>query len=146
MKKLCVSIALVLGCLAQGAVAQNMYRNYQSTWVSKPTSVTPDFITMTYLCDETEACSHQFGGKSLQQQSLTDNPTAKINVESGRQFVCEGFEGVIQYSLYDMAGKLLQQGETRNGERNKVINSNGMYILQATDESGNRVTKKLVLI
>ena len=98
---------------------------------------------MNYICNESQACSHQFGGKSL-HQSLVGNPTAKINVESGRQFVCEGFEGVIQYSLYDMAGKLLQQGETRNGEYNSLRMHDGVYLLKAVDAIGHQKVKKVV--
>ena len=38
MRNLYITIFFVLWGFAQGAVAQNMYRNYRSTWVSKPTS------------------------------------------------------------------------------------------------------------
>ena len=100
---------------------------------------------MNYLCDEPVACSHQFGGKSL-QQSLSDNPTAEITIESGRQFVCEGFEGVIQYSLYDMAGKLLQQGETRNGKYNPLKMHSGAYLLKVADATGRQIVKKVILL
>lgn len=101
---------------------------------------------MTYLCDESNACSHQFGGKSL-KQTLTDILSmAEVTIRTDGLFVCDGFDGDIMYTLYDMAGKLIQQGVTRNGERNKVIKTNGMYILQAIDKSGNRVIKKLVLL
>ena len=103
-----------------------------------------DPITTNYICDEPEACSHQFGGKSL-QQPLVGNPTAKITVESGRQFVCEGFEGVIQYSLYDMAGRLLQQGETCNGKYNSLKMHSGAYLLKATDATGRQMVKKIIL-
>ena len=109
-----------------------------------PTNVFPDIIIMTYLCDEPDACSHQFGGKSL-QKSLTNNPTAEISIEYGKLFVCEGFEGVIQYSLYDMAGKLLQQGETQNGKYSSLILPNGVYLLKATDATGRQMVKKVVL-
>ena len=112
---------------------------------SSPTNATPDFITMTYLCDETEACSHQFGGKSLQQQSLTDNPTAKITFEFGRQFVCEGFDGKIYFSLYDVTGKQIQQGIIQNGELSSLKVSKGLYFIQAKDAAGNQVVKKVVV-
>ena len=97
------------------------------------------------LCDETEACSHQFGGKSLQQQSLTDNPTAKITFEFGRQFVCEGFDGKIYFSLYDVTGKQIQQGIIQNGELSSLKVSKGLYFIQAKDAAGNQVVKKVVV-
>lgn len=104
----------------------------------------PDPIAMSYICDEPEACSHQFGGKSL-QQSLPNNPTVEISIEYGKLFVCEGFEGVVRYSLYDMAGKLLQQGETRNGEPTSLKVSVGVYFIRAKDAAGNQLVKKVVV-
>lgn len=109
-----------------------------------PSNAYLDNITMTYICDEPNACSHQFGGKSL-QQSLTDNPTAEITVESGRQFVCEGFDGKIYYSLYDVTGKQIQQGIIQNGESSSLKVSNGLYFIQAKDAAGNQVVKKVVV-
>lgn len=53
--------------------------------------------------------------------------------------------GTLKYSFYDIAGKLLRQGVTRNGEHNKMIESNGVYLLKATDAAGNQVVKKIVL-
>ena len=103
-----------------------------------------DPITMNYLCDEFNACSHQFGGKSL-QQSLTDSPTAEITIESNNSFVCEGFNGKIYYSLYDVTGKQIQQGIIQNGELSPLTVSNGLYFLQAKDAVGNQIVKKVVI-
>lgn len=105
-----------------------------------------DVINMNNLCDESNVCSHQFGGKSYRKTMTKDENGLEITIESNCLFICDGFEGEIQYFLYDMAGKLLQHGVTRNGERNKVMKTNGIYILQAIDRSGNRVIKKLVLM
>ena len=103
-------------------------------------------VAVTILCDEDIACSHQFGGKSA-QFSLTDGKNvADITIEGSNSFVCDGFEGDILYYIYDMAGKVLQQGVTRNGEWNKVKKSNGIYLLQAIDFMGNKVVKKIVLL
>ena len=126
--------------------AYSLNTSHQQNATFIPTTTNPDIINMTYLCDESNACSHQFGGKSL-KQTLTDILSmAEVTIRTDGLFVCDGFDGDIMYSLYDMAGKLIQQGVTRNGERNKVIKTNGMYILQAIDKSGNRVIKKLVLL
>lgn len=102
----------------------------------------PDIITMIYLCNEPNACSHQFGGKSL-QRPLTDNPTAEITIESGNLFVCEGFDGKIYISLYDVTGKQIQQGIIQNGELSSLKVSNGLYFIQAKDASGNQMVKKV---
>jgi hypothetical protein len=101
---------------------------------------------MNYLCNESAACSHQYGGKSLKQPLTGVHLIAEVTIEADGFFVCDGFDGNIQYSLYDMAGKLLQQGETRNGERNSLRMSNGFYLLKAYDTSGNQIVKKVILL
>ena len=104
-----------------------------------------DNVTAIVLCDEDAACSHLFSKKSAQSSLREGKTVANVTIERGSCFVCEGFEGDILYSLYDMAGKELQQGVTRNGEYNRVIKNHGIYILHATDKSGNWVVRKLVL-
>ena len=109
-------------------------------------SIFSDSIAVNKVCDEANACSHQFGGKSLQQSVSGNTPTAEIRIEPDKLFVCEGFEGDIHYSLYDMAGKLLQQGITRNGKQNRLKKSNGIYLLRAIDSTGNQLIKKVVVL
>lgn len=110
------------------------------------TTFLSDNVVVTILCDEDVACSHQFGGKSAQFSLTERKAVADITIVGSNSFVCEGFEGDILYSFYDMAGKVLQQGVTRNGEWNKVKKSNGIYLLQAIDFMGNKVVKKIVLL
>lgn len=113
---------------------------------SPSVSIFSDNIAVNKVCDEANACSHQFGGKSLQQSVSGNTPTAEIRIEPDKLFVCEGFEGDIHYSLYDMAGKLLQQGITRNGKQNRLKKSNGIYLLRAIDSTGNQLIKKVVVL
>ena len=105
----------------------------------------PDNVSVNKLCDETEACSHQFGGNSLQKTANNKNLNAEITVE-GNLFFCKGFEDNIQYFLYDITGKLLQKGTTRNGKDNLLIMSNGIYFLKVADGVGNQEVKKVVLL
>lgn len=120
------------------------YVTFYSSEAHVPTTVSPDIITRIYLCDEQGACSHQFGGKSL-PQSLTNSLTAEITIENGKLFVCEGFEGAIYFSLYDVTGKQIQQGITQNGELSSLKVSNGLFIIQAKDAVGNQLVKKVVV-
>ena len=136
MKKFYIIITLSLWGIAQTICAQNLYRNYQSNAVSRPSSavsvvhsngyvyffqsdglgklstcdkpmwhndsqantkpflyplnpssqkivpyspsvsIFSDNIAVNKVCDEANACSHQFGGKSLQQSVSGNTPTA----------------------------------------------------------------------
>jgi hypothetical protein len=106
----------------------------------------PENLTNIKLCDEPDACSHQYGGKTLQQFLTNGNIAARITMETSHQFVCEGFEGNIQYFLYDMAGKILQRGITQNGEQNMLKVSNGIYLLKAMDAKGIKVVRKTIVL
>ncbi len=110
-------------------------------------SCTPqsDYVLMNILCDENIACSHQFGGKSLQQATTNIPSLANIFVKDDKQFVCEGFEGDIQYCFYDITGRLLQSGNTQNGLSNQILLPNGLYLLKAFDVASHQVVKKIVL-
>jgi hypothetical protein len=105
-----------------------------------------DIVKVNKICDESAACSHQYGGKLLQQPKTQGRADADIVIEHNLQFFCNGYNGSIQYFLYDIAGKLLQEGSTQNGRRNKISVSKGVYLLKATDTVGHQVVKKIVLI
>ena len=96
-------------------------------------------------CDEPDACSHLFENKILEHLLTKNQSLADISIEANHQFVCEGFEGEIQYFLHDVAGKLLLRGITRNGEQNLLRTSNGIYLLKVKDAKGNQVVKKIVI-
>lgn len=109
-------------------------------------SASPDIVSVIIECDDgSNACSHQFEDKALPYSITNASPSISLSAEGSHRFVCEGFEGDIEYSLYDMTGKLLQRGTTRNGEQNVLKKSNGVYMLRATDCAGNRMTTKLIL-
>ena len=98
------------------------------------------------LCNEPNACSYQYKGKVLQYFLTNGNIAAHIYLEDNHQFVCEGFEGKIKFFLFDIAGKILQQGITHNGERNLLKISNGIYLLKAMDANGTQIIKKTVVL
>jgi hypothetical protein len=109
-------------------------------------SFLPDPVSVTVLCDEIEACSHQYGGKVLQRFLTNRHVTASIFIETNYNFVCEGFVGEIQYFLYDITGKLLLHGITRNSEQNSLKVSKGIYVLKAVDAKSKQVIKKVVVL
>lgn len=122
------------------------YSNYnQDNVTSTSFNSQSDYVLMNILCDENIACSHQFGGKSLQQAIKNSHSLADIFVKENKQFVCEGFEGDIQYIFYDITGRLLLIGNTQNGLSNQILLPNGLYLLKAFDVASHQVVKKIVL-
>lgn len=108
------------------------------------TTTQPEYISVSYLCDYPDACSHQYGGKSIKQNTGSQCTKAIISIEANSFFVCEGFDGIIQYSLYDVTGRELQCGSTQNQVRNVLNISGSVFILKAKDSAGNQVVKKIV--
>ncbi len=110
MKQLHITIALVLWGFAQTAGAQNMYRNYQSSNVGRPTSavsvVHSNGNIYFFQADEYGMLS----ATEIDPLSMlpTGNASYFVVQQNSSLFICEGFEGVIQYFLYDVAGKLLK--------------------------------------
>ncbi len=103
-----------------------------------------DNVQINVICDEPTVCSRQYGGKSIQEPKNQEESIAKVVFEHNLQFFCEGFKGSVRYNLYDMAGKLLQEGIIQNEER-KILNvSAGVYLLKTNDAVGNHVVKKIV--
>lgn len=72
--------------------------------------------------------------------------TRKIFIKDNHQFICDGFEGNIRYWVYNMKGKLLQQGITKNGKHNLVKATKGIYLLKVSDAVGCPVVKKIVIL
>ncbi|MBR4134838.1 MAG: hypothetical protein IKU03_00275 [Bacteroidales bacterium] len=69
----------------------------------------------------------------------------EITIMSSRQFVCHGFDGKIQYALYDMTGRSLAHGTTYNDIQNFLPDLQGVFILNATDNVGECATRKIIL-
>ena len=105
-----------------------------------------DFVSMNYLCDEFGACSHQYGGKSLGEILVNEEFAREIQIEDNHQFVCDGFKEDIRYMVYDMTGKIVQQGITKNGEHNLVETAKGVYLLKVSDGVGCFAVKKIVIL
>lgn len=113
-------------------------------FVSSPSVLFSDNVQLNKICDESSACSHQYDGKSLRQPNTQEEIVAEIVIERDLQFYCDGFDGNIQYFLYDMAGKLLKKGSTQNGEHKELNVADGVYLLKANDAIGHHVVKKIV--
>lgn len=107
----------------------------------------PD-TTFSYIeCKDPIVCSKEENssdtgstkGIKVQQALVTVSPNSGF-------FVCYGFQGNIQYQVFDIAGKLVSYGETTNGISNPLLSHrNGLYIIRCKDAYGTLVTQKVFL-
>lgn len=62
------------------------------------------------------------------------------------EFSCEYFSGEISYTVYDVVGRVVCEGHTTNGISNYIrTNDKGLFLIRATDESGNTKVYKIFI-
>jgi hypothetical protein len=101
-------------------------------------------VTEYILCEDPGDCPTLRQDSAL-TKSLPDSEPY-IVLENGWQFVCHLFNGNIQFTLYDLLGKAVVSGETKNGLLNSLPHLQGVFILQATDSKGHQAVKKVLII
>lgn len=103
-----------------------------------------DIISENPICSDSEACS-QAKDSTLKNSIIALKKQSEEVEIYNNGFVCNGFSGTIRYALYDMAGKLILQGDTRNAVHNTLPSQNGIFLLKTTDESGCVIVTKIFL-
>lgn len=116
------------------------------TKVSENVNSNVDNIFMSKICGDPVDCSYNLLDKSLNQDIDVHKSVAEVSILNNQGFVCEGFDGEINYYIYDMTGKLLNQGTTRNFEKNQILKTRGVFLLKANDSIGNHIVKKVVIL
>ncbi len=109
-------------------------------------SLSMDGVVSSIHCYGWDACPQllrdTLGTKAA---NISHDIVPEITIISSHQFICQGFDGKIQYALYDMTGRSLSHGTTINDIQNFLPNMQGVYILKATDEVGGCVIKKILM-
>jgi hypothetical protein len=122
------------------------YSQVPNSSILSDSSITNSVVSMYKLCSDSYSCFHKSEERSLKKPLTNGKPAAEVFVDAKGQFVCDGFEGKIIYFLYDLAGRVLLQGTTQNGEYVQLQETAGLYILKAYDAANNHVVKKVVLM
>ncbi len=101
-------------------------------------------LTFAQLCDPRT--------RSLQSSENLDPITddygevqAEISLIGNHTFVCNNFTGICSYKIYDMTGRVIEEGKTQNGfSTSLALSGSGLYLIMVTDEKGQIVTEKVV--
>jgi hypothetical protein len=94
-------------------------------------------------CNDMVYCSKGSIKSNINTQLTKSIP--KINLYSCEYFECSHFSGTIYYYLYDLTGKILFQGSTKNENKTTLPNlTNGIYILSVVDEVGTQKSVKVI--
>ena len=105
-----------------------------------------DIVASSIHCSGWDACPPlSKDSLEIKAASLSYDKVPIIDLKGTHQFVCQGFDGKIQYYLYDMTGRTVVQGTTYNDIQNLLPNLQGVFILKAIDKSDGFSTKKIIL-
>ena len=115
---------------------------FVTTWVTS--LLVDENVAVTTLCEDQGDCPTLRQDSPLTKSLIDSEPY--IILENDRQFVCHNFNGNIQFSLYDLLGKTIVSGTTKNGLLNPLPFLHGVFILQATDSKGCQAAKKVFII
>ncbi|MBQ6276639.1 MAG: T9SS type A sorting domain-containing protein [Bacteroidales bacterium] len=70
----------------------------------------------------------------------------EINVLEENSFVCSKFSGNCKYIVYDIQGRVVNEGTTQNGNTNYLNGLvPGLYLIRVTDSNNGSATKKIVV-
>ncbi|MDR1583098.1 MAG: T9SS type A sorting domain-containing protein [Prevotellaceae bacterium] len=73
--------------------------------------------------------------------------TGEISINNDGMFSCSGFAGIINYKIFDMAGRVIEESVTYNGVANfPKLKVTGIYILQTIDGNQQRANTKFVIL
>ncbi len=83
--------------------------------------------------------------ENLQNQNTLEMK-GKIDIIEEKTFVCNDFEGICTYKVYDIYGRLIDEGTTQNGNYNKLdIDTAGLYLICVQDINNNIRAEKIVI-
>jgi len=101
------------------------------------------YLNQNIVCNDVANCGKSPIKPDMDTQLIKKMPN--ISLYSCDYFECNHFSETVYYYLYDLAGKLIIQGITENGIKTLLpVLTNGIYIISAIDELGNKKTEKVI--
>ncbi len=138
-----------------GVWATNASNNILSYLVT--ISGTDDFYMYNSCISLSKSDSYFHKHKQIQQaikekqnlyevQSEQLKSRGEIIVMNNKQFICNDFQGVCNYKVFDLYGRLMLEGITENGNYNDLnIVTSGVYLIRVKDSNNNIKTEKIVI-
>lgn len=125
--------------------------NVNTAQYQKDTPISATYFSSTTTISLQETCS---GSKSATSDNYdndkivighNDKQIPSIRLIENSKFVCENFTGEFRYYIYDMMGRLIQNGDSENGKLNGLtLQNEGLYLISVIDQSGTMKSKKVI--
>lgn len=109
-------------------------------------ALSPESTIHSNVCPDTIVCAKDLDDTEHNRMKALDSQEKKNIFVEGHNFICHGFQGQVQYEVFNAAGKLVCRGNTHNGTRNSLgaMNS-GLFIVRCLDEAGGMFIIKVVV-
>lgn len=114
-----------------------------------PTSLLSIFFPSSVILVETCPGSKSATSDNYDNDKIVighnDKQIPSIRLIENSKFVCENFTGEFRYYIYDMMGRLIQNGDSENGKLNGLtLQNEGLYLISVIDQSGTMKSKKVI--
>ncbi|NLP20220.1 MAG: T9SS type A sorting domain-containing protein, partial [Bacteroidales bacterium] len=74
-------------------------------------------------------------------------PSAQIEIVNNDYFICKNFTSNCYFKIYDLTGRVLNEGITQNEQLNNIsINKSGIYIISVRDAQNQLVQEKIMIL
>lgn len=110
-----------------------------------PFPMQDDIVVYGVMCQDPDACSNLRSNRQEKKMSA-ENPTKpEVSISGEYHYICQGFDGEVYVSLYDLTGKRVWTTTAEPDIQNPLPNLHGVYLLQALDNNAHHATCKIVL-
>ena len=104
-----------------------------------------DYISAGIVCLDPDVCSNQRSNRQEKMMSVENAMKPVVSISGYHHYFCQGFDGEVCVSLYDLTGKRVWVTMVEPDIQNPLPNFHGVYLLQALDNNAHHATCKIVL-
>lgn len=140
----------------------------QNSWGSINPNIISNYITITFsrdiICPTSKAMLYfqerriselqrRNAEKTFQNRNVLNTntdilmPSAQIEIVNNDYFICKNFTSNCYFKIYDLTGRVLNEGITQNEQLNNIsINKSGIYIISVRDAQNQLVQEKIMIL
>ncbi|MCK9500196.1 MAG: T9SS type A sorting domain-containing protein [Bacteroidales bacterium] len=152
-------------------LAQQSYNQQlvpQNTWGNTNPNIISNYSTISFsrdiICPTSKAMLYfqerriselqrRNAEKTFQNRNVLNTntdilmPSAQIEIVNNDYFICKNFTSNCYFKIYDLTGRVLNEGITQNEQLNNIsINKSGIYIISVRDAQNQLVQEKIMIL
>jgi hypothetical protein len=138
-------IPIVYDMINVNRVNVNTAQYQKDTPTSLFSSFSPSSVIRVETCPGSKSATSDNDDNDKIVMEHNDKQIPTIRLIENSKFVCENFIGKFRYYIYDMMGRLIQNGDSENGKLNSLtLQNEGLYLISVIDQSGTMKSEKVI--